>query len=113
MKTSITHLTHRLKHQAIAGLAALTLMTGVVAAHADQTPFSRIFVFGDSLSDTGNFYALSGGFPPAPYAGGRFSNGKLWVEYAAEALHMQILSGDNYAVAGATTGRDNGNDGFA
>ena len=81
-------------------------------AHADVTAYSRIFVFGDSLSDTGNFYIMTGGYPPSPYYNGRFSNGKLWVEYTAEALHMTIQAGDNYAVAGATTGSYNVNNGL-
>jgi thermolabile hemolysin len=81
-------------------------------AHAQSTPFSRIVVFGDSLSDTGNLYRLTGGvLPPAPYVGGRFSNGPLWVEYLATALGMQLHQEDNYAVAGATTGHINSNDG--
>lgn len=75
-------------------------------------PFSRIFVFGDSLSDTGNLFRLSGGYPPAPYFEGRFSNGPLWIEQLADALGMEIAVGDNYAVGGATTGHFNSNDGL-
>jgi thermolabile hemolysin len=70
----------------------------------NSQPFSRIFVFGDSLSDDGNFYRLSGGYPPPPFYQGRFSNGRVWVEQFADALGMEIAPGDNYAVAGATTG---------
>jgi phospholipase/lecithinase/hemolysin len=72
-------------------------------------PFSRILVFGDSLSDTGNLFRLSGGYPPSPYFEGRFSNGPLWVERLADALGMEIAVGDNYAVGGATTGHFNSN----
>jgi len=78
----------------------------------NSQPFSRIFVFGDSLSDTGNFFHLSGGYPPPPYFQGRFSNGRLWVEQLADALGMSIAPGDNYAVGGATTGYLNTNDGL-
>jgi phospholipase/lecithinase/hemolysin len=78
---------------------------------SDSQPFSRIFVFGDSLSDTGNLFRLSGGYPPPPYFEGRFSNGHLWVEQLADALGMSITPGDNYAVGGATTGHFNSNDG--
>jgi phospholipase/lecithinase/hemolysin len=88
------------------------LLITMGAVWADQTPFSRIIVFGDSLSDTGNLYQLTGGFPPAPYYNGRFSNGPLWVEHLAADLGMQILPGDNYAVGGATTGEVNSNDGI-
>lgn len=84
----------------------------ITPANASSQPFSRIVVFGDSLSDTGNFHRLTGGaLPPAPYDDGRFSNGPLWIEYLAQDLGMEILPGDNYAVAGATTGHLNSNDG--
>ncbi len=79
--------------------------------HKSQ-PFSRLFVFGDSLSDTGNLFRLSGGVPPPPYFEGRFSNGHVWVEYLADALDMEIADGDNYAVGGATTGFINSNNGL-
>lgn len=75
----------------------------------NSKPFSRLFVFGDSLSDTGNFFQLSGGTPPAPYYQGRYSNGRVWVEQLADALGMTITPGDNYAVGGATTGFANYN----
>jgi thermolabile hemolysin len=70
-----------------------------------QTPFSQIIVFGDSLSDNGNFFQFTG-YPPPPYWEGRFCNGPVWVEYLAEDLGMTELLHD-YAVAGATAGRDN------
>jgi phospholipase/lecithinase/hemolysin len=71
---------------------------------------SQIIVFGDSLSDTGNAYAATGGkVPPAPYYAGRFSNGPLWVEQLATKLSAPIPTpssqgGTNYAYAGAATG---------
>jgi phospholipase/lecithinase/hemolysin len=94
--------------------------------------FDCITVFGDSLSDTGNFSLFTGGsFPPAPpyYGGpdptfpvGRFSNGKVWVEYLADLLDVAdpvprgfeidptiepISPCDtNYAWAGAVTGSE-------
>ena len=83
-----------------------------LAAQADSIPFSRIVVFGDSLSDIGNFYRLTGGaLPPPPYENGRFSNGPLWIEYLADDLGMQLFPSDDYAVAGATTSHLNSNDG--
>ncbi len=98
---------------------ALTLFPAVWA-HPGQNseftphsqPFTRIFAFGDSLTDTGNLYELSGGFPPAPYFQGRFSNGHIWVEQLADAFGMKIVPGDNYAVGGATTGLFNSNNGL-
>lgn len=100
-----------LKNAAIGMIAAFAL-SETTAVFANSTPFSRIIVFGDSLSDTGNLYLLSGGYPPAPYAEGRFSNGPIWVEYLAAALGMSLAPDDNYAVGGATTGHENFNDGL-
>ena len=94
----------------IAVLAIAIMLLSLATARAGSTAFSRIFVFGDSLSDTGNFFGRTGS-PPAPYSNGRFSNGPLWVEQAATGLQMTILPGDNYAIAGATTGRYNVNNG--
>jgi phospholipase/lecithinase/hemolysin len=67
----------------------------------------QVVVFGDSLSDGGNLYNITGGFPPPPYAQ-RFSDGPVAVEYMAERLGMALapstIGGTNYAVAGAATG---------
>jgi phospholipase/lecithinase/hemolysin len=98
---------------ALAGLVMLGLAAGGSRAQAKSDPFSHIFVFGDSLSDTGNYYRLSGGSPPPPYADGRFCNGPIWVEYLSASLGMDYQPGDNFAVGGATTGTLNSNDGFA
>ncbi len=69
---------------------------------------AEVYVFGDSLSETGNFYVASGGvLPPSPlYFDGRFSNGKVWVEHFATALREpvptpSILGGTNYSFNGA------------
>ncbi|MBI3854025.1 MAG: SGNH/GDSL hydrolase family protein [Verrucomicrobia bacterium] len=101
-----------IKNLAFATLAIALLFQTSITRADDSTPFSRIFVFGDSLSDTGNLFRLSGGFPPPPYFEGRASNGRLWVEQLADALGMSIAPGDNYAVFGATTGDFNLNDGL-
>ena len=54
--------------------------------------FSQIYAFGDSLSDNGNVFAATGmGFPPAPYAQGRFSNGPVWAENLAESDVLMLL----------------------
>jgi phospholipase/lecithinase/hemolysin len=88
---------------------ALAVLVALLLWH----PSSRggpITVFGDSLSDTGNAFAATGGhFPPSPYSAGRFSNGALWVEQLATKLGTAMptpssLGGSNYAFAGATTG---------
>ena len=74
--------------------------------------YDRLVVFGDSLSDVGNTYALSGGTnPPAPpYFPGRTSNGPVWVEYLAPRLGVPAPSASrlggsdatNYAYHGAS-----------
>jgi phospholipase/lecithinase/hemolysin len=86
--------------------------------------FSQMYVFGDSLSDTGNVFnaslqATGIGFPPPPYFKGRFSNGPNWVDYLAEDLNLSPTpvtalgleippsQGINFAFGGATTGLDN------
>ena len=108
-----TSLVQRMRLPVLAGLVMLGLAAGGSRAQAKSDPFSHIFVFGDSLSDTGNYYRLSGGSPPPPYANGRFCNGPIWVEYLAASLGMDYQPGDNFAVGGATTGTLNSNDGFA
>lgn len=89
---------------------AVTLFVAVPTAYAAASPYSGIVAFGDSLSDTGNFTTLASnlsfGFVnfPSPafgYAQGRFSDGKVAVEYLAESLNLDLT---NYAVGGAKTG---------
>ncbi len=92
---------------------ALLILGGVSAmpsARAADTP-SAINTFGDSLSDVGNLYDLSGGTIPNAddYFEGRFSNGPVWVEYLAASYGLSVApsrtGGDNYAFGGASTGQ--------
>lgn len=87
----------------------------------DLRGITDVYVYGDSLSDTGNFFALTmGNFPPPPYDRGRFSNGLVAVEHLINRLRSEynldlnlapsFLGGNNYAIAGATTGRANSNE---
>ncbi|MBH8562563.1 SGNH/GDSL hydrolase family protein [Nostoc sp. CENA67] len=71
--------------------------------------YDEIYVFGDSFSDTGNFYhATKGAIPPSPtYFEGRFSNGPVWEEYLAQQLGLTVNLSNNFAFGGATTGLDN------
>jgi phospholipase/lecithinase/hemolysin len=69
---------------------------------------NNIFVFGDSLSDGGNVYNVTGSsFPPPPYAQ-RFSNGPVAVEQLASMAGINLLpstlGGTNFAFGGAATG---------
>jgi phospholipase/lecithinase/hemolysin len=105
-------------------LLAATLLSASVApqqAHAEhrlfERDFSSLFVFGDSLSDPGNTYVLTGEInqppwepiPEFPYESRRFSNGKIWVDILAQETrnYRGALPAyrskwfGNYAVAGA------------
>ena len=69
-----------------------------------STPLSGIVVFGDSLSDSGNSYRLSGKKIPAdPYYQGRFSNGPIWIDKLSLELGQggKPLALSNFAFAGA------------
>ena len=65
---------------------------------------STIFAYGDSLSDNGNLYAISGSPPSPPAYEGRFSNGPVWVETLAASTGSNLV---DWAYGGATTGYDN------
>lgn len=69
-------------------------------------PYSEIYLFGDSLSDTGRLFAATN-LPPAPYFEGRMSNGKLWIEELADTLNLTYNPDTNFAWAGATSGTTN------
>lgn len=86
----------------------------------DRRPFERMVVFGDSLSDPGNAYALLGQvarppydlIPSAPYARGgfHFSDGPTWIEQLSWRIGLRKDAGPalrapgrfwNYAVGAA------------
>ncbi|MFQ4145070.1 SGNH/GDSL hydrolase family protein [Chlorogloeopsis sp. ULAP02] len=99
-----------------AGLFVLSLLSPLKTAAANTDP-EKIYIFGDSLSDAGNLYnATKFQAPPSPpYFEGRFSNGKVWVEYLGERLGLKPVlftnlqnstpsDGINYAFGGAGSG---------
>lgn len=73
--------------------------------------FSQVVVFGDSLSDDGNGFVITGGqLPPSPpYAQGRFTNGPVWIEQMTPRLGVPVNPDLNVALGGATTGTLNVN----
>jgi phospholipase/lecithinase/hemolysin len=75
---------------AVALLALTTAVNGF--------SYSALYVYGDSLSDTGNIDA-----PPPDYYAGRWSNGSVWVEYLSIKLGLAFNPTNNYAHAGSTT----------
>ncbi len=90
---------------AIFKCATLVFVLTASTVHAITAP-SSLVVFGDSLSDTGNRFALEGGnFPGAPYFNGQFSNGPTYAGVLADSLGVSSLNslagGTNYAVGGA------------
>lgn len=72
-----------------------------------EAAITSLFSFGDSLTDSGNVAAATGG--AQPYPSGRFSDGRTFAEYLAEDLglgpHLPSLAGgNNHAWGGAWTG---------
>ena len=93
-------------------LGSLTLgLVALCGTAAQAGPYTSMYVFGDSLSDTGNVAStLPGGAFPVPYNPGRVSNGLIWIDHLAAGLGLSSgavasnLGGNNYAWAGARTG---------
>ncbi|WP_332673767.1 SGNH/GDSL hydrolase family protein [Aromatoleum sp.] len=101
-------------------LAGIAFLLATVSASVTAAPFSNVYFFGDSLSDTGNDFILSStlhasdpAFPivPAPAGyndSGRFSNGPVYSEQLAGRLGFDLrpslLGGTNYAYGGARSG---------
>ncbi len=109
-----------MKARILCGLCLTALLGSSDPAMAIR--FSGIAVFGDSLSDVGNIYTLTSQVswltgtvvPDEPYAGGRFSNGPVWVEHVGAALGLDagtpsMRGGTNYAYGGANTDTANKN----
>lgn len=101
-------------------LALLGWGLSVQPASAKLHNLSKLAVIGDSYSDGGNSGFLTKttappGFPFPYYAGGRFSNGpvameQLWSLFNPSLAPLQPSlapgGGTNYAVGGATSGRE-------
>ncbi|MGL5363218.1 MAG: autotransporter domain-containing protein [Bosea sp. (in: a-proteobacteria)] len=95
----------------ISTLAALTaaLVTSSAIVSSEAVAQSRYVAFGDSLSDSGNFFVATGQ-PPAPYFQGRFTNGLTWVEQLAGPMRgffpvgaVDNTRSTNFAFGGART----------
>ncbi len=85
-----------LKRIIVALLALLPLATGVAVADTEHG-YSRIFIFGASLVDSGNHFVWTGesAHPPFvlfgpsyPMGGHNFSNGRTWVELLAQEMEL-------------------------
>ena len=94
---------------AVTALAAFACMAGPLLAGPPQ----EVTVFGDSLSDPGNVFALTGTVSNTPYAvipsapyttgGHHFSNGKTWIEQRPGGDVNAQSSGPAYQVRGVFT----------
>jgi outer membrane lipase/esterase len=90
-------------------LLGLALVTASLSVFAGPAPAATVgghtsfLAFGDSLTDPGNLYALTGNtFPPSPpYFEGRLSNGPVWADYVAETFRTAGRFTANFAFAGA------------
>jgi phospholipase/lecithinase/hemolysin len=94
----------------VTALATFACMAGPVLAEGQP---QEVTVFGDSLSDPGNVFALTGTvshtpyavIPSAPYTTGglHFSNGKTWIEQRPAGDVNAQSSGPAYQVRGVFT----------
>lgn len=89
----------------------------VTAFTANAEGYSNIYVFGDSLSDTGNLQAVA----QDPSIPARFTNGPVAAEVIASAFGLTLSNsyhllggalpfGNNYAIAGAKSVDDDGDE---
>ncbi|MGY8727864.1 MAG: SGNH/GDSL hydrolase family protein, partial [Candidatus Poseidoniales archaeon] len=84
----------------------------MVFENAQFPPISNLLAFGDSLSDMGNGYNSILNVPDVPpYWQGRFSNGRVWLEYMSDSYGVTTTigsgtaAGDNRAFGGSQTGQ--------
>ncbi|MBI2516663.1 MAG: autotransporter domain-containing protein [Opitutae bacterium] len=95
----------RLRH--FTAIAVLGFVSASLLAQPSPRTFTSTFFFGDSLSDSGNTFTLTGS-PPAPYFNGRFSNGPTYAEYLVPTLQKHttaaptVTTNLNFAFGGAT-----------
>lgn len=94
---------HKIKSHLLA--AGIALLPFLFPLEVRSATFSQVYVFGDSLSDTGNVYRRTLRlYPRSPYYRGRFSNGLVWTEYVAQGLGLEAERADNFAHGGTTSG---------
>ncbi len=93
------------------GMVAIVMVGALSGTARGAVPlhgWDELVVLGDSLTDTGNIFAQTGGLVPEPvYFNGRFSNGPVWVEGFAGKLGLSSTAsaegGLNYAFSGSAT----------
>ncbi|GAB1542264.1 SGNH/GDSL hydrolase family protein [Scytonema sp. NUACC21] len=89
------------------GCVALSLMIPLKASAASM--YSELYVFGDSLSDSGRYYkATNGKAPPLnAFPNKLYTNDQIWPQYLASRLELSYNPDTNFAIAGAYSGRGN------
>ena len=107
----------------IGNLVAALALAGL-AQWASAASYTGLYIFGDSLSDTGNLAAVIGAdptqvisgnayIPDHPYASGQFTNGDVWAKTFASAIGLAAyakpakLGGGDFAFGGARVNTDN------
>jgi phospholipase/lecithinase/hemolysin len=94
-----------------AASAAIVVLASCSGSDADTPPlFGKVVALGASETDVGNSCNLVPQeycTPSPPYAPGKTSNGKLWIEFVAESLGASAagsrFGGTNFAYSGART----------
>lgn len=105
-----------MKRKLIKLLSAISIVVLASPSLSHATPFTNMFVLGDSLSDVGNLFIATANNRMAPipqlpqeppYFQGRFSDGPVYVEHVWKELGLpgeikpSLEGGTNYAVGGA------------
>ncbi len=100
------------RNMAVVCLTILVLGIPGLSNADDDSDFSRFIIFGDSLSDAGNFYLATGEIAPVPDADSgdpvafrpipeapyafrgkfRFTNGPTWIEQLARELSGRAVN---------------------
>ena len=99
-------------------MRSLLVLCAFLASFNTHAAFTSVWVFGDSLADSGNAFIATAGatepfpymnlVPSLPYPSGTFSDGPVWVQHLAGSLGLPLLpllgGGTNFAIGGARTG---------
>ena len=101
-------------------IVCLVSLFTLFASCPARAGYSNLFVFGDSLSDSGNNAVIfapnvtpvpisdNSFVPTYPYASGRYTDAQVWAQYLAGFLGLtanpSLLGGTDYAFGGARTG---------
>ncbi|BBH52356.1 SGNH/GDSL hydrolase family protein [Fluviispira sanaruensis] len=82
----------------------MTFLYSISFAQESKNEIKNVIIFGDSLSDNGNYFQASATssnrMPLPPYYKGRATNGFVWSEYFANSIQAKLI---NFAYLGAMT----------